>query len=95
MLDIKEDEKGIIFKVRVQPRAAKNQISGLYGDALKLRVTSPPVEGEANEACRALLAKVLKVPRGRVELVKGETGRNKVIRVSGISKEQALKAFKL
>lgn len=91
MLNVREEKDGVVFKVRVQPRAAKNQVSGLYEDALKLRLTAPPVDGEANEACRAFLAGLLAIPRSRVEIVSGHTGRNKMIRVTGISAEQVLK----
>lgn len=91
MLHVKEEKSGVFFKVRVQPRAAKNQVAGLFEDALKLRLTAPPVEGEANEACRAFLAGLLSVPRSRVEIVSGHTGRNKMIKVLGVSAEKLLK----
>jgi len=95
VLDIREDKKGVVFKVRVQPRAAKNQLAGLFGDALKLRLTAPPVEGEANEACRVFLAKIFKVPKNQVELIAGQTGRSKLVRVYGIDKARACNALKL
>jgi len=93
LLYVKEDQDGVLFKVRVQPRAAKNQVAGLYEDALKLRLTAPPVDGEANEACRAFLAGLLDVPRSRVEIVSGHTGRSKMIKVTGVSAEKLSKAF--
>ena len=95
MLYIKEEQDRVFFKVRVQPRASKNQIAGLYEDAIKLRITAPPVDGEANEACRVYLAELLKVPRSRVEIVSGHTGRNKTIKVVGVSAERLLKVFGL
>jgi hypothetical protein len=95
MLDIREDGEGVVFKVRVQPRAAKNQLAGLYGDALKLRLTAPPVDGEANKACKAFLAKLFKVPKNNVELLTGHTGRNKYFRIIGIDKAKAVKALNL
>ncbi len=95
MLSIKEEQDRVFFKVRVQPRASKNQIAGLYEDAIKLRITAPPVDGEANEACRVYLAELLKVPRSRVEIVSGHTGRNKTIKVVGVSAERLLKVFGL
>ena len=95
MLHIREEKEGVFFKVRVQPRAARNQVAGLYADALKLRLTAPPVDGEANEACRSFLAGLLKVPRSQVEIVSGHTGRSKMIKVLGISAEKLVKALGL
>lgn len=95
MLDIKEDGQSVIFKVRVQPRASKNQLAGIFEDALRVRLTAPPVEGEANEACRVFLARCLGVSRAQVELVAGHTGRNKLIRVVGLSREDLLKRLNL
>ena len=90
MLDIKEYPDGVAFKVKVQPRAAKNQLAGLHEDALKIRLTAPPVDGEANQALTEFLAKTFNVAKSQVELVSGHTGRNKVVRVSGVSLEAAL-----
>ncbi len=95
MLSIREEKDGVVFKVRVQPRSSKNQVAGLFGDALKVRLTAPPVEGEANEACCAFLAKLLEVPRSRVEIVSGHTGRNKLVGVEGITLEKVLKTLAL
>lgn len=95
MLNIREEKGEVFFKVRVQPRAAKNQVVGLYEDALKLRLTAPPVDGEANEACRAFIAGLLSVPRSQVDIVSGHTGRNKTIKVYGVSSEKILQAFGL
>ena len=73
------------FAVKVHPRAKKNAITGELGDALKLSLTSPPLEGRANEACIEFFAKLLKVPRSSVTIASGQSRRNKVIRVSGVS----------
>ena len=73
------------FAIKVHPRAKKNAITGELGDALKLSLTSPPVEGRANEACIEFFAKLLKVPRSSVTIASGQSGRNKLIRVSGLS----------
>ena len=69
------------FTVRVQPRASRNEVAGVHGAALKVRVTAPPVEGAANSAVIALLAEVLGVPRGAVRIVSGDSSRNKVVEV--------------
>ena len=82
---IQETEKGVTFAVRVHPRATKNAITGELGDALKVSLTTPPVEGRANEACIEFFAKLLKVPRSSVTIPSGQTSRNKVIRVSGVT----------
>jgi uncharacterized protein (TIGR00251 family) len=102
MLNIREDKNGVVFKVRVQPRSSKNQIAGLFDDSLKVRLTAPPVEGEANEACCAFLAKVLAVPSSStVSRTAAVWGRaisqscNKLVRVEGLNIEQVLKALGL
>ena len=76
---------GVTFAVRVVPRASKNEIVGIHGDALKIRVTAPPVEGRANEALVAFLAQRLGVRKSQVEIVAGATSRRKMIRVIGLS----------
>ena len=76
---------GAKFQVKVQPRAKKNAITGEVGDALKLALTAPPIEGRANDACIAFLAELLNVPRSSVTITAGHKSRNKVIRVAGIS----------
>ncbi len=85
MISIRDTPQGATFAVRVQPRARKNAIVGAIGDALKLALTAPPVEGRANEACIEFLAEFLKVPRSSVTIAAGQTSRNKVIRVRGLT----------
>ena len=85
MISLKESASGVTFAVRVHPRAKKNAITGELGDALKLSLTTPPVEGRANEACIEFFAKLLKVPRSSVTIASGQTSRNKVIRVVGVT----------
>ncbi|HME36251.1 MAG TPA: DUF167 domain-containing protein [Candidatus Sulfotelmatobacter sp.] len=89
MLAIHETADGVTFAVKVHPRAKKNAITGELGDALKVSLTTPPVEGRANEACIELLAKLLKVPRSSVTIASGQSSRNKVIRVAGLTAQQA------
>jgi uncharacterized protein (TIGR00251 family) len=88
MIPIRDTPHGATFSVRVQPRARKNGIVGEIGDAIKLALTAPPVEGRANQACIDFLAEFLKVPRSSITIAAGETSRNKVIRVTGISAEE-------
>jgi uncharacterized protein len=85
MIRIHDSAAGVTFAVKVHPRAKKNAVTGELGDALKLSLTSPPVEGRANEACIEFFAKLLKVPRSSVTIASGQTSRAKVIRVAGLS----------
>ena len=73
------------FAVKVHPRSRKNAITGELGDALKVSLTSPPVEGRATDACIEFFANLLKLPRSSVTIASGQTSRQKVIRVSGLS----------
>ncbi len=95
MIPVREGDKGATFAVRVQPRASRNAIAGEMGDALKIALTAPPVEGKANEACVEFLANLLKVPRSSVTIASGESSRNKVVRIAGMRAsevEQRLRA---
>jgi uncharacterized protein len=85
MFAIHETAGGVTFAIRVHPRAKKNAITGELGDALKVSLTTPPVEGRANEACIEFFAKLLKVPRSSVTIASGQTSRNKVIRIAGVT----------
>jgi len=86
-----ESAAGVSFVVRVQPRGKKNAIVGELGDALKIALTAPPVEGRANEACIEFLANLLEVARSSVSIASGESSRRKVIRVAGLSAREVRK----
>jgi uncharacterized protein (TIGR00251 family) len=88
MIPVRQHDSDISFQIRVHPRAKKNAITGEVGDALKLTLTAPPVDGKANDACIDFFAKLLKVPRSSVTIAAGQTSRNKVIRVAGLSAEE-------
>jgi hypothetical protein len=88
VISFKESAQGVTFSIKVHPRAKKNAITGETGDALKLSITSPPVDGKANAACIEFFASLLKVPRSSVTIASGETSRTKVIRVLGLSTEE-------
>jgi uncharacterized protein (TIGR00251 family) len=79
---------GVTFAVKIHSRARKNAITGELGDALKLSLTSPPVEGRANDACIEFFAKLMKVPRSSVTIASGRNSRDKVIRVDGLSADE-------
>jgi uncharacterized protein (TIGR00251 family) len=83
-LKITGSESGVTFAVQVVPRASKDEIAGIHGDALKIRVTAPPVEGRANEALIEFLSDQLGVRKSQVEIVAGATSRRKTIRVVGL-----------
>ncbi len=87
-----EREAAVRFGVRVQPRASRTEIAGLHGDALKVRVHAPPVDGAANDAVVDLLADRLRVARSRVRVVAGQTSRTKVVEVDGVG-AQAIHAL--
>jgi len=88
MVSVNEAVSGATFAVKVHPRARKNAITGELGDALKLSLTAPQVEGRANEACIEFFANLLKVARSSVTIASGQTSRSKIIRVTGISAEE-------
>jgi len=73
----------VILTLHIQPGAKKTEITGLHGDALKIRLAAPPVDGKANAALIAFLAKACGVSKSSVELVSGDTSRAKRVRVSG------------
>ena len=89
-LNLKPCKEGIQFAASIQPRSSKNEICGLHGDSLKIRLTSPPVEGEANRMCVKFLAKSLRVSPSRITIVSGLTGRKKIIRVEGMDTKEFL-----
>jgi uncharacterized protein (TIGR00251 family) len=88
VIPIREHDGGISFHIKVHPRAKKNAITGEVGDALKLTLSAPPVEGRTNTACVEFFAKLLKVPRGSVTIASGEHSRLKVVRISGVTAGQ-------
>jgi hypothetical protein len=76
----------VTIALRVQPRASRDEFAGLHGDRLRVRITAPPVDGAANEHLRRFLAGAFDVPASRVRLLKGTSGRDKLVSVSGVGK---------
>ena len=74
---------GIILSLQIQPRASKNEVCGVQDNALKIRLTSPPVDGAANKLCREFLASIFDVPKSAVEIIAGETSRHKRVSIRG------------
>ncbi len=85
---IQEHPSGVIVKVKVQPRASRNRIAGVLGDALKVTLTAPPVDGAANAACIEFFADLLQLPKNQVEILSGHTGRTKLLKLNGVKSEQ-------
>jgi uncharacterized protein (TIGR00251 family) len=82
-------EKGtVVFPVRVQPRSSKNEVVGVMGGALKIRLQAPAVENRANEELCAFLAELLKRPKSAVRILSGERGRNKRVEIQGVTAAQ-------
>jgi uncharacterized protein (TIGR00251 family) len=95
MIPIHETSSGVSFAVKVQPRAKKNAITGEVGDALKISLTAPPIEGRANQACIEFLANLLDVPRSSITIASGQASRRKVIRVAGLPADEIRKRLEL
>ncbi len=84
-LEIRTQDGGVSFAVRVQPGAKREGVAGAYGDAVKIALQAPAVDGRANEALIRYLAELLQVPRMSVEIVAGLSSRSKVVRVAGVT----------
>jgi uncharacterized protein (TIGR00251 family) len=84
---LKPQPDSVLLAVKLQPRSSKNEIVGALGEELRIKVTAPPVDAAANEALLRLLAETLDCPRGRVELVRGQTSRHKTIKLHGLTAE--------
>jgi len=86
---IRKRKQGVTLKVHVVPRSARNEIVGIHGEALRIRLNASPVRGAANAALIALVAKTLGVPQRQVQIISGQTSTRKVLAVSGLDKETA------
>ena len=87
------EEKGgaVVLRVLVQPRASRNELAGIHGDCLKIRVTSPPVEDQANKKLCAFLSKLIGVGKKQVEVVGGHKTRVKKVMISNTSMDEVRK----
>ncbi len=88
---ITDADGSVTFAVRVVPRSSRNQVVGVEGGALKIKLTAPPVEGAANAALIQFVADWLGVRRSVVSIVSGDKARNKLVRVNGVTREQMLR----
>lgn len=89
----KRDGNATVISLHLQPGAKRSAICGMFGDALKIAIQAPPVDGKANSALREFLADRLKLPTAAVTLVSGASGRDKRVRVEGIDPEQTQTAL--
>lgn len=95
LLNVVATPAGCRFPVRVQPRASRDEVVGVQEDHLRVRLTAPPVEGQANATLVDLLARRLGVRRSTVSIVSGETGRLKWVEVEGLTPEEVVRRLGL
>lgn len=88
---ISEVACGVRIKLHVHPGAKRNGISGFFGDSIKFDLQTPPVDGKANAALLKILAKMLKCSKSSIDLVSGETSRDKTLEIRGFNKESLIK----
>jgi uncharacterized protein len=79
----RRDGETIVLVLHIQPGAKHNEVAGPHGDALKIRLAAPPIEGRANEALRRFIAELFAVPLRNVELLRGAQSRRKTVKISG------------
>jgi uncharacterized protein (TIGR00251 family) len=87
VISVTEKSSGVVFTVRVIPRASRSEVVGEFEGAVKVKLTSPPVDGAANVELIKLLAKRFGVSRSAVEILSGETSKTKQIRIDGVTAE--------
>lgn len=92
-MDIHEETGAITFTVRVSPRSSRTEIVGEYEGAVKVRVSSPPVDGAANAELIKLFAKKLNVAKSDIAIVSGETSKTKRLKITGVTAEQLRNAI--
>jgi uncharacterized protein len=85
VIPIRDHHEGATFAVRVQPRARRTGIAGTHGDALRIALATPPIDGRANDELLRYFADLFRVSRSAVHILAGENGRNKIIRIAGRS----------
>jgi uncharacterized protein (TIGR00251 family) len=88
MVRLRESKKGLTFDIQVIPHASRAEIAGVQEGAFKVKVTAPPVEGAANEACIKLLAKELGLKKSQMEISSGAKSRKKTVMIKDISKAE-------
>jgi len=94
VVELRETKGSLTLRLRVQPLAARTEFTGEYAGGIKLKITAPPVDGRANQECRRFLAKLLGVSAGSVEIIAGDSSRDKVVRIHNISAEKVREALR-
>lgn len=85
---ITKSDRGVRLTLFIQPKASKNEIIGPHNGALKVKITAPPVDGKANAELVEFLSETLGIPKRQIEILKGETGRNKSVEITGLTAEE-------
>jgi len=93
LVELRETKDSVTLRLRVQPRAARTELTGEHAGAIKLKVAAPPVDGKANDECRRFLARLLGVSRNAVEIVAGDSSRDKVVRIHGVTANSVLRSL--
>jgi hypothetical protein len=87
MIPLREAAGGVSFSIKVHPRGRRNAITGTAGEALKVSLTAPPVDGKANQAVVEFFAALFEIPRSSVTIASGESSRQKAVRVAGVNRQ--------
>lgn len=90
MIQFTEKDGGLIVNVRVVPRASKSEIVGEHAGALKVRIVAPPIDGAANAELVKVLSKKLNVPKSQIEIIGGQTSKQKQVRINGLNSKKLL-----
>lgn len=94
MIGVENYKEGILIKIYVQPNASRTQFVGVHGEAIKLKINEPPVEGAANKGCLKFLSKFFSISKSKIVLISGEKSRNKEFYFEGLSKDKVLEIMK-
>lgn len=88
---LQQEKSGtLLLHLKIQPNASRSGIAGQHGQRLKIRLQSPPQDGKANQELLRFLSKALSISKSRIELIRGQTSRDKTIRITGITTDQLL-----
>ena len=90
-----DNAQGVLLKLRIHPGAKRSAVNGLFGEAVKIDLQAPPVDGKANAALLKFLAAELKISKSAVELKSGECSRDKVVRISGMTPDEIISHLKI
>ena len=83
-IPFRKTKDGIVIEVKVEPRSSKKGIAGVMGDMLKVKLTAPPVEGEANEQLIEVISEATGIRKSRIRIIKGLSSKKKVVAINGI-----------